>query len=165
MAGPALRESDDLRRVRAAKLVAVVVSDHVQAVLGGLNGEDRTTPRLVELVVTCDGALSGRCEGQPEFSTFLGAADLVRHVQGVGRVAELERDDPELAALLSGPLVPRRHHAVAWSILAVVVVGGALLLAPAPTLGVLAMLFVLGSPLLACWWCAFPDDGPRPRPT
>jgi len=79
--------------------------------------------------------------------------------------AELERDDPALAALLSGPVTPQHGHAVAWTILAMVVVGGGLLLAPAVTFGVVAMLLVLASPLLACWWCANPNDGPAPRAT
>ena len=80
--------------------------------------------------------------------------------------AELERDDPELAALLSSPPPPTsRRHTVAWSVLAVVVAGVGILLAPAATFGVLAMLLVLASPLLACWWCAMPSDGPAPRAT
>jgi hypothetical protein len=80
--------------------------------------------------------------------------------------AELERDDPELAALLSSPAPPpSRRHTVAWSVLAVVVAGVGILLAPAATFGVLAMLLVLASPLLACWWCAMPNDGPAPRAT
>jgi hypothetical protein len=79
--------------------------------------------------------------------------------------AELERDDPALAALLSGPGTPHHGHALAWTILAMVVVGIALLLAPTVTFGVVAMLLVLASPLLACWWCAYPNDGPAPRGT
>ena len=79
--------------------------------------------------------------------------------------AELERDDPALAALLSGPVTPHHGHAVVWTILAMVIVGGGVLLAPAVTFGVLAMLLVLASPLLACWWCANPNDGPAPRAT
>ena len=79
--------------------------------------------------------------------------------------AELERDDPALAALLSSPVTPHHAHAVAWTILATVVVGGGLLLAPAVTFGVVAMLLVLASPLVACWWCANPNDGPTPRAT
>jgi hypothetical protein len=80
--------------------------------------------------------------------------------------AELEREDPQLAALLSGPPTPpHRRHAVAWTVLAMVVAGVAMLLAPAATFGVLAMLLVLASPLLACWWCAMPNDGPAPRAT
>ena len=79
--------------------------------------------------------------------------------------AELERDDPALAALLSGPATPHHGHTLAWTILAMVVVGIALLLAPAVTFGVVAMLLVLASPLLACWWCANPNDGPAPRAT
>jgi len=77
--------------------------------------------------------------------------------------AELERDDPALAALLNGAVAPHHGHTVAWTILAMVVVGGGVLLAPAVTFGVLAMLLVLASPLLACWWCANPNDGPSPR--
>ena len=77
--------------------------------------------------------------------------------------AELERDDPELAALLSGAVTHRHGHRVAWTVLAVTVVGIALVLAPAVTLGVIAMLAVLASPLLACWWCAIPGEGPTPR--
>ncbi len=44
--------------------------------------------------------------------------------------------------------------------LGLLVVGIALVIAPAVTFGVLAMLLVLASPLLAVWWCAFPGDGP-----
>ena len=79
--------------------------------------------------------------------------------------AELERDDPALAALLSSSVTPHHGHALAWTILATVVVGIALLLAPAVTFGVAAMLLVLASPLVACWWCAYPNDGPEPRAT
>ena len=77
--------------------------------------------------------------------------------------AELERDDPALAAMLSGPGPPPRGHGLAWTVLVTVLVGVALLLAPAVTLGVLAMLLVIASPLLACWWGSIPGDGPVPR--
>lgn len=76
---------------------------------------------------------------------------------------DLEREDPELAALLSGRVPPRRHHPIGWALLAVTAVAVALIAAPAVTLGVLAMLLVLASPLVACWWCTFPTDGPAPR--
>ena len=79
--------------------------------------------------------------------------------------AELERDDPALAALLSGSEAPHHRHRVAWTLLALTVVGFCLVLAPAATFGVLSMLLVLASPLLACWWCAFPRDDPTPRHT
>jgi hypothetical protein len=79
--------------------------------------------------------------------------------------AELERDDPALAALLIGPpsVLRRRRHALAWTLLAMSVLAVPLILAPVVTFGVLAMLLVLASPLLACWWCAIPGDGPAPR--
>ena len=77
---------------------------------------------------------------------------------------DLERDDPALAALLSGRATRRRrHHPVRWALLALTAIALALLIAPGVTLGVLAMLLVLASPLVACWWCAFPTDGPAPR--
>lgn len=51
------------------------------------------------MVITPDGHLLARCEGQPSFSTFLGAsADLVKNVHGVAEVAE--RDGDELGYLL-----------------------------------------------------------------
>jgi hypothetical protein len=74
--------------------LAVEVSDHFRAVLGGLLREDWSTPRLVEMVITPDGCLLGRCEGQPGYSTFLGAGtDLLRNVHGVAKVAELDGDE------------------------------------------------------------------------
>ena len=90
----AIREPDQIRQDCARKLRGVGVSDHFQAILGCLLGEDWTTPRLVEMVITPDGAILGRCDGQPGFSTFLGASeDLLRNVHGVGPVAELDGDE------------------------------------------------------------------------
>jgi hypothetical protein len=89
-----IREPDQIRRDCARKLRAVEVSDHFQAILGCLLGEDWTTPRLAEMVVTPDGHLLGRCEGEASFRAFLGASeDLVRNIQGVAPVAELDGDE------------------------------------------------------------------------
>jgi len=89
-----IREPDQIRHDCARKLRAVQVSEHFQAILGCLLGEDWTTPRLLEMVITPDGALLGRCDGQPGFSTFLGASeDLLRNVHGVAPVAELDGDE------------------------------------------------------------------------
>jgi hypothetical protein len=79
--------------------------------------------------------------------------------------AELEREDPALAAMLSGSTAPPHRHGLTWALLVLSVVAVGVLLAPAVTFGVLAMLLVLASPLLACWWCAFPGDGPEARST
>ena len=76
------------------KLRAIQVSEHFQAILGCLLGEDWTTPRLVEMVITPDGHLIGRCDGEAAFKAFLGAAaDLLRNVHGVAEVAELDGDE------------------------------------------------------------------------
>jgi hypothetical protein len=72
----------------------VQVSDHFQAILGCLLAEDWTTPRLVEMVLTPDGHLLGRCAGQASFTAFLGASEnLLRNIHGVAAVAELDGDD------------------------------------------------------------------------
>jgi hypothetical protein len=89
-----IREPNQIRQDCARKLRVVEVSDHFQAILGCLLGEDWTSPRLVELVVTSDGHLLGRCDGEAEFKAFLGEVDdLVRNIQGVAPVAELDGDE------------------------------------------------------------------------
>ena len=72
MSEPTIREPDQIRQDCARKLRVVQVSDHFQAILGCLLGEDWTTPRLVEMVITPDGHLLGRCDGEATFKAFLG---------------------------------------------------------------------------------------------
>lgn len=89
-----IREPDQIRQECADKLRAVQVSDHFQAILGCLLGEDWTTPRLIEMVITPDGHLLGRCEGESSFKAFLGASeDLIKNIHGVAPVAELDGDE------------------------------------------------------------------------
>jgi hypothetical protein len=89
-----IRETDQIRQDCARKLRAVKVSDHFQAILGCLLGEDWTTPRLIEMVITPDGHMLGRCEGDAAFKVFLGASDdLIKNIHGVARVAELDGDE------------------------------------------------------------------------
>ena len=63
-----IRDPEQIRRACSEKLAHVEVSDHFRAILGCLLGEDWTTPRLVEMAVTPDGALLGRCDGDAAFS-------------------------------------------------------------------------------------------------
>lgn len=94
MSEPTIREPDQIRQGCAHKLRRVQVSEHFQAILGCILGEDWTTPRLLEMVITPDGHLLGRCDGQVTFSTFLGASeDLLRNIHGVAKVAELDGDE------------------------------------------------------------------------
>lgn len=89
-----IREPDQIRQGCADKLRAVEVSDHFRAILGCLLDEDWTTPRLVEMVITPDGHLTGRCEGEAKFKAFLGASeDLIKNIHGVAPVAELDGDE------------------------------------------------------------------------
>jgi hypothetical protein len=89
-----IREPDQIRQDCAHKLRAVKVSDQFQAILGCLLAEDWTTPRLIEMVITPDGHMLGRCEGDATFKVFLGASDdLIKNIHGVARVAELDGDE------------------------------------------------------------------------
>ena len=89
-----IREPEEIRQDAARKLRSVSVSDHFQAILGCLLGEDWTTPRLIEMVITPDGHLLGRCEGEETFKAFLGAsADLIKNIHGVAPIAELDGDE------------------------------------------------------------------------
>lgn len=89
-----IREPDQIRQDCARKVRQVQVSDHFQAILGCLLDEDWTRPRLVEMVITPDGHLLGRCEGEASFKAFLGASeDLLRNIHGVASVAELDGDE------------------------------------------------------------------------
>ena len=94
MTEPTIREPEDIRRDCARKLRAVQVSEHFQAILGCLLGEDWTTPRLVEMVITPDGHLLGRCDGEASFKAYLGLSeDLLRNIHGVAPVAKLDGDE------------------------------------------------------------------------
>ena len=89
-----IREPNQIRQDCARKLRVVEASDHFQAILGSSLGEDWTSPRLVEMVVTSDGHLLGRCDGEAEFKAFLGEVDdLIRNIHGVAPVAEPDSDE------------------------------------------------------------------------
>lgn len=89
-----IREPDQIRQDCARKLRAVQISDHFQALLGCLLSENWTTPVLAEMVITSDGHLLGRCDGEVEFKAFLGSSkDLLRNIHGVAPVAELDGDE------------------------------------------------------------------------
>ena len=89
-----IREPDQVRQDCASKLRVVQVSDHFRAILGCLLGENWTAPRLIELVITSDGHLVGRLDGESAFKIFLGEADdLIKNIHGVTSVAELDGDE------------------------------------------------------------------------
>jgi hypothetical protein len=89
-----IRAPDQIRQDCARKLRVVQVSDRFQAILGCLLGEDWTSPRLVEMVVTSDGHLLGRCHDEAEFKAFLGEVDdLIKNIHGVAPIAELDGDE------------------------------------------------------------------------
>ena len=93
-----IREPDQIRQDCARKLRAVQVSDHFQAILDAClvkpGPHAWTTPRLVEMVITPDGHLLGRCDGEAAFKAFLGASDdLIKNIHGVAPVADLDGDE------------------------------------------------------------------------
>jgi hypothetical protein len=94
MTEPAIRDPNQIRQDCVCKLRQFEVSPLFQAILGCLLGEDWTTPRLVEMHITADGHILGRCDNQVGFSTFRGASeDLIRNIHGVAPVAELDGDE------------------------------------------------------------------------
>ena len=57
-------------------------------------GEDWTSPKLAEMVISPDCHLLGRCDGESSFKAFLGASeDLLKNIHGVAPVAELDGDE------------------------------------------------------------------------
>ncbi|MCW2698953.1 MAG: hypothetical protein JWQ45_488 [Blastococcus sp.] len=76
--------------------------------------------------------------------------------------AELERDDPRLAALLSGERKPRARSRI-WLLLGVPVLAGLLLLPVTTAVGIVVVLLVVASPLVGCLIGPGPDDGVAPR--
>jgi hypothetical protein len=75
--------------------------------------------------------------------------------------ADLERDDPALARLLTGR---RAHqHSTAWLLLVLPLLIPALLLPGRVTLGLLALLLILSSPLFVAWLCTATEGGAAPR--
>lgn len=85
-----IREPNEIRQDCARKLRTVQVSDHFQAILGCLLEENWTTPQLIEMVITPDGHILGRCEGEASFKAFLGASkDLIKNIHGVAPVGSL----------------------------------------------------------------------------
>jgi hypothetical protein len=89
-----ISEPDQLRQDCARKFRSVGVSNHLQAILECLPGDDLTMPRLVQLVITPDGHLLGRCDGEAEFKALLGVSeDFVRNIQGAAPVATLDGDE------------------------------------------------------------------------
>ncbi len=99
-----IREPDQIRQTAARKLRAVLVSGQFQAILACLLDENWTTPRLVEMLITPDSHLLGRCEDEPSFQSFLEASeDLWRNIPAVARAAELDGD--EIGYLVGGTQV------------------------------------------------------------
>ncbi len=95
-----LRETVQTRKSSAIKACDAQVSDHFRAIFGCLLNEDSASPRLVEMLITPDGKLVGRCDGDSAFSTFLGSSnDLIHNSPGVTLIAELDGD--ELGFLVS----------------------------------------------------------------
>jgi hypothetical protein len=91
---PPIRDPEEIRRGCVGKLRAVQVSEHFLAMLGCLLGENWTTPRLIEMAITPDGHLLGRCEDDAAFKLFLGAAeDLIKNIHGLAAVAGLDGDE------------------------------------------------------------------------
>jgi hypothetical protein len=89
-----MRDPSEIRESCARKIAQVQISDQFRAILGCLLEQDWTTPRLVQMVLSPDGHLLGRAEGQATEQVYLGSGDdLSRNIQGLAQVAELDGDE------------------------------------------------------------------------
>ena len=89
-----MRDPREIRESCARKIAQVQVSDQFRAILGCLLEQDWTTPRLVQMVLSPDGHLLGRAEGQATEQVYLGSQDdLTRNIHGLAEVAELDGDE------------------------------------------------------------------------
>ena len=89
-----MRDPNEIRESCARKIAQVQVSDQFRAILGCLLEQDWTTPRLVQMVLSPDGHLLGRAEGQATEQVYLGSGDdLTGNIQGLAPVAELDGDE------------------------------------------------------------------------
>ena len=89
-----MRDASEIRESCARKIERVEVSDHFRAILGCLLEQDWTTPRLVQMVVSSDGHLLGRTDGQATEQSYLGTQDdLTKNIHGLAAVAELDGDE------------------------------------------------------------------------
>jgi hypothetical protein len=89
-----MRDPNEIRESCARKIAQVQISDQFQAILGCLLEQDWTTPRLIQMVLSPDGHLLGRAEGQATEQVYLGSGDdLTRNIHGLAAVAELDGDE------------------------------------------------------------------------
>jgi hypothetical protein len=104
---PPIREPEQIRLDVSRKVRAVRVSDQFTAILACLVGERAwTNPALAELVLTSDGMLLGRCEGEPEFRAFLGNTDIC---SGISTVWPRSRNWMATSWGISSPGSPRSN--------------------------------------------------------
>ena len=89
-----MRNPTEIRESCAKKISQVELSDHFRAILGCLLEQDWTTPRLVQMVLSPDGHLLGRADGQATEQVYLGSQDdLTKNIHGLAPVAELDGDE------------------------------------------------------------------------
>jgi hypothetical protein len=89
-----MRDPNEIRESCARKIAQVQISEQFRAILGCLLEQDWTTPRLVQMVLSPDGHLLGRAEGQTTEQVYLGSGDdLTKNIHGLAPVAELDGDE------------------------------------------------------------------------
>lgn len=95
-----MRKPEKIRQSCARKLERVKTSGKFTAILGCLLCESWTNPKIEELIITSDGFLLAREQGDCGFNELIGTeSDLDRNIRGIAGVAEL--DDDELKYLLN----------------------------------------------------------------
>ena len=89
-----MRDPSEIRESCARKIAHVQISDQFRAILGCLLEQDWTTPRLIQMILSPDGHLLGRADGQATEQVYLGTQDdLTKNIHGLAAVAELDGDE------------------------------------------------------------------------
>ena len=89
-----MRDASEIRESCARKIAQVQISDQFRAILGCLLEQDWTTPRLIQMILSPDGHLLGRADGQATEQVYLGSQDdLTKNIHGLTPVAELDGDE------------------------------------------------------------------------
>jgi|LakMenEpi03Aug12_release.lakeMendotaPanAssembly.Ray.scaffolds.fasta_scaffold2898548_1 hypothetical protein len=89
-----MRDAGEIQESCARKIAQVQISDQFRAILGCLLEQTWTEPRLVQMILSPEGHLLGRAEGQATEQVYLGTQDdLTRNINGIAQVAALDGDE------------------------------------------------------------------------
>lgn len=105
---PAVDAADSERRDLAAWLTCpdrLRLSGLMTAILACLLGEEWTNPKIAELVITSDGFVMARREGDIGHNEFIGSdRDLLANLMGIAATVDMTREENDWLLALTQPI-------------------------------------------------------------